>query len=152
MGKERAYCPECKTETAPLVKPVFKGFEKVGETRVCPFCGSELEPTRGVGRQTADANRSTGVDSLFPDYRPPQAVNPFGDGPLEAPKPFNPFGGPVSVDRPKSPFAEPAEAGPLRICRNCRSYVVNPFTQKCMLHEREVTATDTCPDFERRRT
>ena len=33
-------------------------------------------------------------------------------------------------------------------CRLCRHYVVNPFTQRCGLHHREVEATDTCPDFE----
>jgi hypothetical protein len=33
-------------------------------------------------------------------------------------------------------------------CRLCRHYVVNPFTQRCGLHRREVQATDTCADFE----
>jgi rubredoxin len=34
-----------------------------------------------------------------------------------------------------------------KICRRCRHYVVNPFVEKCVLHSREVEATDTCPDF-----
>lgn len=33
------------------------------------------------------------------------------------------------------------------ICRYCVHYVVNPFTQRCGLHEREIEATDTCFDF-----
>ena len=36
-----------------------------------------------------------------------------------------------------------------RICRYCKNYVVNPFTQRCSLHHRTVEATDTCPQFER---
>lgn len=36
-----------------------------------------------------------------------------------------------------------------RNCRHCRHYVVNPFTQRCGLHGREVQATDLCEDFER---
>lgn len=35
-----------------------------------------------------------------------------------------------------------------RICRYCARYVVNPFTQWCDLHRKEVAATDSCPHFE----
>ena len=38
------------------------------------------------------------------------------------------------------------EAG--KFCRYCRHYVVNPFTQRCSLHQRVVQATDICPQFE----
>ncbi|MFH0954094.1 MAG: hypothetical protein V1873_07170 [Verrucomicrobiota bacterium] len=34
-----------------------------------------------------------------------------------------------------------------RICRYCLSYLVNPFTQWCSVHKKEVEATDTCPKF-----
>ncbi len=34
-------------------------------------------------------------------------------------------------------------------CRYCRHYVVNPFTQRCGLHDKEVQATDICFDFEK---
>ena len=34
-----------------------------------------------------------------------------------------------------------------RLCRYCAEYVINPFTQRCNLHRRDVQATDTCPDF-----
>lgn len=37
-----------------------------------------------------------------------------------------------------------------RMCRHCAEYVVNPFLQRCMLHQREVEATDTCPQFRAR--
>lgn len=32
-------------------------------------------------------------------------------------------------------------------CRHCAHYVVNPFTQRCGLHEKVVEATDLCFDF-----
>lgn len=35
-----------------------------------------------------------------------------------------------------------------RICRYCANYIVNPFTQYCALHRKEVQATDTCSRFE----
>lgn len=33
-------------------------------------------------------------------------------------------------------------------CRYCKHYVINPFTQRCGLHQRVVQATDMCGDFE----
>ena len=34
------------------------------------------------------------------------------------------------------------------LCRYCRHYVVNPFTQWCHVHRKEVQATDSCDEFE----
>lgn len=33
------------------------------------------------------------------------------------------------------------------MCRYCAEYMVNPFVQRCVLHKREVQATDTCGQF-----
>ncbi len=35
-------------------------------------------------------------------------------------------------------------------CRHCVNYVVNPFVQRCALHQRDVDATDDCEDFTQR--
>lgn len=35
-----------------------------------------------------------------------------------------------------------------RFCRDCRYYVIHPWTQRCTLHRKDVTALDTCPDFQ----
>jgi hypothetical protein len=37
-----------------------------------------------------------------------------------------------------------------RICRYCLNYIVNPFTQWCSLHKKEIEATDTCVQFKLR--
>lgn len=34
-----------------------------------------------------------------------------------------------------------------RLCRYCTNYIVNPFTQFCAVHKKEVQATDTCEQF-----
>ena len=39
------------------------------------------------------------------------------------------------------------EAG--KNCRYCRHYVVNPFTQRCGLHNKIVQATDLCDKFDK---
>jgi len=33
------------------------------------------------------------------------------------------------------------------ICRYCANYIINPFTQFCSAHKKEVQATDTCDRF-----
>jgi predicted RNA-binding Zn-ribbon protein involved in translation (DUF1610 family) len=35
-------------------------------------------------------------------------------------------------------------------CRYCRHYLVNPFTQRCAVHNKPVEATDDCDRFERK--
>ena len=43
------------------------------------------------------------------------------------------------------------DSSELRFCSYCEEYIVNPFTQRCVRHKREVQATDTCPDFRKKR-
>jgi ribosomal protein S27E len=35
-----------------------------------------------------------------------------------------------------------------QLCRYCTNYIVNPFTQFCAFHKKEVQATDSCTCFE----
>ncbi|MDP8219066.1 MAG: hypothetical protein P9M03_10110 [Candidatus Theseobacter exili] len=39
--------------------------------------------------------------------------------------------------------------GERKVCELCSHYVVNPWTQKCTLHKKEVTSLDCCDDFEK---
>jgi DNA-directed RNA polymerase subunit RPC12/RpoP len=43
-----------------------------------------------------------------------------------------------------------SEKDGVRLCLHCVHYIVNPFTQRCMLKRKEVEATDTCERFVRR--
>ncbi len=38
-----------------------------------------------------------------------------------------------------------------RLCRHCANYIVNPFTQWCAVHKKEVEATDSCDRFEEKK-
>jgi hypothetical protein len=147
MAKASFYCARCETETAPLIKPLFDGFEKVGERRTCPFCGSEVQPGAGPA---PGKKPPRGLGALFAEPVPKKPLSPFGDDPLQAPEAVNPFGDDAVRPKVVNPFG--GETGPLRICRYCRQYVVNPFTQKCMLHERETSATDSCEQFETKKS
>lgn len=35
-----------------------------------------------------------------------------------------------------------------QLCRYCSNYIINPFTQFCSIHKKEVQATDTCGQFQ----
>ncbi|MDF3128120.1 hypothetical protein P0Y35_02805 [Kiritimatiellaeota bacterium B1221] len=35
------------------------------------------------------------------------------------------------------------------LCRKCAHYVIHPFTQRCGLHDREVSATDSCDQWQK---
>ena len=39
-----------------------------------------------------------------------------------------------------------------QLCRYCSFYLINPFTQYCSIHKKEVEATDTCDKFEKSST
>ena len=41
------------------------------------------------------------------------------------------------------------EAETAKLCRKCAHYVIHPFTQRCGIHDREVSATDSCDQFEK---
>jgi hypothetical protein len=49
-------------------------------------------------------------------------------------------------DAPRKPDLFRGEEPP-RTCRRCAHYLVNPFTQRCGRHLREVQATDSCAEF-----
>lgn len=53
----------------------------------------------------------------------------------------------VFTEADKSRKIEVFAQGEARICRYCAHYVVNPFTQWCGRHRKEVQATDTCSAF-----
>ncbi len=70
--------------------------------------------------------------------------------PADAPRPRTESGVPrlfTEADKPDPVQLFAAdELG--RCCRHCRHFVVNPFTQRCGLHNRVTQATDLCFDFE----
>ncbi len=71
----------------------------------------------------------------------------------EADVPFK-SGGPTPIlftetDRSPTPHLFDAAENE-QLCRYCANYVINPFTQWCSLHRREVEATDSCDQFTRR--
>jgi hypothetical protein len=107
---------------------------------ICPACGEEAlvkrEPVyegfKKVGEKrscSACGAELPDEDSLKPAARP--SLDIFSD-----------------EDRPEAPsiFSEDERQ---KCCRYCAHYVVNPFTQRCGLHERDVESTDLCFDFER---
>jgi len=58
----------------------------------------------------------------------------------------------VFSDEDRTVDSEVFEEGETQqLCRYCRHYVINPFTQWCGVHKKEVEATDTCKQFDEKK-
>ena len=54
----------------------------------------------------------------------------------------------VFTDADRSAIIEVFDEGEnQQLCRYCANYIVNPFTQFCARHKKEVQSTDTCDKF-----
>ena len=106
-----AFCPSCNETALVRREPVYEGFKKIGEQRLCATCGYTFDDDEVDGAAVSTR------PSVFTDADRPRVIELFSE----------------------------ADA---RNCRHCRHYLINPFTQRCALHEKEVAATDVCVDFE----
>ena len=64
--------------------------------------------------------------------------------------------GTVFEDEDKVEFVKPKQLRAfadeeVKSCRHCLHYVEHPFIQRCLHHQKEVEATDTCSDFKRKK-
>lgn len=106
----------------------------------CPGCGEitllRREPVYDGFTKTGEALSCSGCGETFAS---------------EAEVPFKEDSGPAvftASDRPAS--VEVFQASEKQhVCRYCVNYTVNPFTQWCSLHKKEVEATDTCDRFQK---
>ena len=107
---------------------------------ICSHCGNEtLLQREAVYEGFNRVGERLTCSSCGFEYASPEDV-PFKEK-RTAPKLF------TDADRSKKVkvFDESENA---RLCRYCANYIVNPFTQFCAIHKKEVQATDTCPRFE----
>jgi len=111
----------------------------MGAEILCPACGQEAllrrepvyEGLRKTGEQCSCAScghRFSSADEI-----------PFKQ--REGPQVFSEADKSKTIDV----FADDEHK---RLCRYCKNYVVNPFTEWCSTHHKEVTATDGCDRFE----
>ncbi len=104
----------------------------------CPACGEDSflkrEPKYDGFTKTGERLRCAACRHVFDN----EADVPFRK--RHTPAVFN------AAERPATPaIFDDAEIG--RSCRHCEHYVINPFTQRCALHNRDVEATDRCDRF-----
>jgi hypothetical protein len=107
-------CPACDEQAFIRREPIFDGFQKVGEKRICSNCRHEF-----ADEEAQEQTKSNPLKDIFGDDADEDAPDLFSDTERQ------------------------------RCCRYCKHYIVNPFTQRCGRHERDVDATDLCEDFER---
>ena len=106
---------------------------------ICSNCGAEAflnrEPVYEGLAKTGERLRCSACGYEYPS----EATVPFKARP-KTPKVFS--------DADRSAKVDVFDEGEnRRLCRYCANYIVNPFTQYCSLHKKEVQATDTCGQF-----
>lgn len=118
-----------------------KNMGKTPVEIICSACGEDTlvkrEPVFDGFKKTAERFVCAACGHVYPSEK---------DVPFKAGKKPSIFG---DDDAPKKvDIFKEDEKG--RNCRYCKHYLVNPFTQRCGLHFKEVQATDCCADFERK--
>jgi hypothetical protein len=105
---------------------------------VCPSCGSEALLVRTpVYDGFTRVGETLSCSGCGHEFENEDAV-PFKDQPRVQ----------VFTEADRSASVEVFDENEARLCRHCRNYIVNPFTQWCGLHKKEVEATDSCDRFE----
>jgi hypothetical protein len=111
-------CLACGQEVLFIKEAVYDGFTKTGDVLKCSSCGASQDaPDAGGDDDPLIANTPSKLPSIFSEEDRSPGIDLFADGENRI------------------------------ICRYCEHYVLNPFTQRCGKHDKEVEATDTCFDF-----
>ena len=113
----KGHCKTCGEVTLWIAKPVFDGFRKTGDRIVCSDCGAEQQAPAAPVLPVAASTPKKALPSIFDESDRPSETRLADDGESR------------------------------HMCRHCRHYLVNAFTQRCALTLTEVKATDSCPQF-----
>ena len=113
----KGHCKTCGEVTLWIAKPVFDGFSKTGDRIVCSDCGTEQQAPSASVSVAAASPPKRALPSLFDESDRPAETRLADDGDSR------------------------------HMCRHCKNYLVNAFTQRCALTLTEVKATDSCPQF-----
>ncbi len=126
-------CNACGETVLARHEPRFEGFRKTGDAWICTTCGH-------VHDTLPAASAATGSSAVAARNHPRKTGLFSADDPPRTPSVF------TDEDRPERPriFGEDERR---RSCGWCRHFVVNPFSQRCGRHNREVEATDLCGAF-----
>lgn len=131
-------CPSCREDTLFVTDAVYDGFRKTGETHRCTLCGHVIRDgadSKGASPHRASSRNPDRNPDRNPSRNPSHRTNPLWDAFAKE-----------EAEENASLFDIEGETS--KLCRKCKHYVVNPFTQRCMLHDKEVEVTDTCDRFE----
>lgn len=107
---------------------------------ICTHCGNEAllrrEPIYDGFTKTGEQLSCSSCGHIFADE---------ADVPFKRKK----AGPAIFTEADRSAKVKIFDEGETRhLCRYCANYIVNPFTQFCSVHKKEVQATDHCNRFE----
>jgi hypothetical protein len=125
MSAVEIICRNCGADSLLNREAIYDGFAKIGEKLICSSCGFEYADHEDIPYKIQKAD-----PVIFTEADRSEKIEIFTEADRSANFVF------FDVEENK------------RLCRYCANYTVNPFTQFCATHKKEVQSTDTCNRFE----
>ncbi len=144
---QKRFCKVCGCYRSAVSKKKLESFRVVGETLSCPFCGSNLDDAPVEKSKSA-------LDGLFKDSsKPPKASNNSILGNLirqSEPSSKDSISVANSVPNAKTiVFLDSDKEA--HFCRDCEFFMYHPYKSYCCKHEKDISPSDDCKDFTKRK-
>ena len=117
---DKINCPACHHQTVVKEKVEMDGWTVGEKIFVCALCSAKLGDMSDV--ESKEQRKGKAVSSLASLF----------DTEVEE----------------KAVITE--EDGDLHFCKYCEYYVSHAFVERCQLHKKEITAMQSCPDFNKK--
>jgi hypothetical protein len=119
---DKVDCPACRNQTIVKEKVEMDGWTVGEKIFVCALCGAKL----------GDMNDAESSEQI--NQKAVSGLAALFDSELE-----------------EKPVMQENE-GDRHFCKYCEHYIPHAFVERCDLHQREVTAMQSCPDFKQKKT
>ena len=146
-SNQKRFCKTCGCYRLAVSKKKIVDFRVVGETLSCPFCGSNLDEAPLEKPKSA-------LDGLFCDSSKPshKQISSIFDASKDQSSPLKPE---ISQNSQKatSPqgilFLDSDKEA--HFCRDCEFFMYHPYKSYCCKHDKDVSPSDDCSGFSRRK-
>ncbi len=147
-GTPKRFCSNCGCYRQPVVKKIVVDFQVCGESLTCPFCGSNLDDAKiekansvldGLFNDNPRSSSRPSINSIFSDSQ--KDISPSKDDILSN----------VNSDKSTNSIQFLDNDKEAHFCKDCEFFMFHPFKSFCCKHEKDVSPTDDCNSFVRRK-
>ncbi len=146
-GLPKRFCSKCGCYRHAVSKKKVVDFQVCGETLVCPFCGANLDDAKveksnsvleGLFNDNPKSDSKPSIKSIFTDST--KDMVPSKEDILSSPK---------TADDNSILFLDSSKEA--HFCKDCEFFMFHPYKSYCCKHEKDVSPTDDCDSYIRRK-